>query len=754
MNPQLFVSCILPTHNRRAFLPRAIHQFLRQDYPAKELLIVDDGTDAVADLLPADDRIRYLRLPERHSLGAKRNLACQQARGEIILHWDDDDWMADWRIGYQVEQLLAHEAEVCGLRELFFFDPVAPRAWKYVYPAGLRAWVAGGTLCYRKAVWQAQPFPEINTGEDTRFVWACAARGKKILALPDASFFVALIHDQNTSPKRTQDARYHPCALAEIRQVMGAEWDCYQPSQALITQSPALQLDLTKAGGTSAAVSSMVSAEGNSVMMIAKQTDLSLPEYKAFNAGKALPRMRQWELPFALFQARLGNTMSVLDCTINPAGFGEQLARLYPDVRYQHWSPIQQGRFQLPVDVPDEAFERVFCINTLEHLLAVQRETLLAEMARKLKPSGLLIVTSDYYFDSLWEEPAMLKLGVMRPDRSEVFNGWNKVTPAALESACRANGLLPLVEEVAEPREEDSTLFLNLPPYPHACIAGIYQKAAAQIELPLGKKVMLALLVWNTRDVSIDSVRAHLEEARMLRRLGQQPFLCLCDNGSTDGMAAALRALEPEIDVPYRLILNTENLGNSIARNQIIDYFLEAGADYLLFLDGDIEIVPCSSFAMMRHLENSERWLGCIGANSFWQSPQRSRAATTLFSVSGMKIETSNIVAWTQYGMFRREVFADGIRFDESGPFNGAGWGFEDNDLAFQMELKGYQIQCFHGMTYLHRDARSSIRNMRAQGIDAAGLFAKRRQHLLDKWSLVPIINDGPLSTVRRYSCL
>lgn len=228
------VSCLVPTRNRRAFLPRAIHRFLRQDYPAKELLIVDDGADAVADLIPADDRIRYFRLPEGHSLGAKRNFACQQARGEIILHWDDDDWMADWRISYQVEQLLAHQADVCGLRELFFFDPAAQQAWRYVYPAGLRAWVAGGTLCYRKAFWQAQPFAHLNVGEDTRFLWRQPPG--RVLTLARTDFYAALIHPGNTCLKRTSDARYHVWPLAAVREMLGADWDFYadvvKPEQA------------------------------------------------------------------------------------------------------------------------------------------------------------------------------------------------------------------------------------------------------------------------------------------------------------------------------------------------------------------------------------------------------------------------------------------------------------------------------------------------------------------------------------------
>jgi len=73
---QPLISCILPTYNRRGFLPHAIHYFLRQDYPNKELLIVDDGADAVGDLIPADPRIRYIRLPQKITLGAKLNLCC------------------------------------------------------------------------------------------------------------------------------------------------------------------------------------------------------------------------------------------------------------------------------------------------------------------------------------------------------------------------------------------------------------------------------------------------------------------------------------------------------------------------------------------------------------------------------------------------------------------------------------------------------------------------------------------------------
>ena len=734
------ITCIMPTHNRRAFIPCAISYFLCQDYPDKELIIVDDGTDAVGDLVPEDERIHYIRLNAKSTIGAKRNLACEQARGEFIAHWDDDDWHAPQRLSYQIEALLREGTDVCGIQRLLFYDVEYDRGWQYTYPENQRAWLSGSSLCYRRAFWAAHRFAHINVGEDSRFVWQ--ASRERMTVLPDATFHVGIIHRQNVSPKQTRGAYWRPYPVEEIRHILGADWSYYQPSQVATSVINHIQpIDRTLP----------LDERSASMITIARESDLALPEFSAFNAGQNLPRMRRWELPFALFQARLSNTMTVLDCTINPAGFQERLQRLYPHTLYRHWSPIQNGQFALPFGVPDASFDRVICVNTLEHLLKEQREALVGAMARKLKPGGLLILTSDYYFDSSWSSPAFLRAGVMRADRQELFNGWNKVTPQECVALCEKHDLHPANGDatITEPQENDSALYLNQQPYAHACIGGVFFKSP-QAQISSGKKIVLALLTWNTHDISLESLQAYIREAHLLARLGQEASICVCDNGSSDGTADALRDLDARIDVPHTFILNRENRGNSIARNQIIDHALEQSADYLLFMDGDIEIVPFSSFAMLRYMENNGSRLGCIGADSAGQTPYRERASTCLYTIDGCKLETTNLVAWTQYGMFRREIFEDGCRFDEREPFHGPGWGFEDNDLAFQMEMKGYLNQRFFGMVYLHRAARSSVRIMRERGIDPAALYARRKQYVIDKWASVPLINNGPLKDVRR----
>ncbi|MCI0393431.1 MAG: glycosyltransferase [Chloroflexi bacterium] len=218
---QPLVSCIMPTANRRALVPQAIHYFLGQSYANRELIIVDDGPAPAADLIPADPRIRYWRLTGKHTVGAKRNLACQEARGEIIVHWDDDDWMASWRLDYQVTTLLKEGVDICGLARVFYYDPRAGQAWQYVYPEGGKPWVAGNTLCYTKSTWQRSPFPEVNVGEDTRFVWSKAV--KKIYALPEVTFYVALIHSGNTSKKHPAGERWQAMPVIEIHQLLGKD---------------------------------------------------------------------------------------------------------------------------------------------------------------------------------------------------------------------------------------------------------------------------------------------------------------------------------------------------------------------------------------------------------------------------------------------------------------------------------------------------------------------------------------------------
>ncbi|MCA9936389.1 MAG: glycosyltransferase, partial [Anaerolineales bacterium] len=217
--PAPLVSCIMPTFNRRQFVPLAIAYFLRQDYPNRELIVLDDGEDAVGDLVPDDERIRYVRLDERMSIGAKRNRGGAEARGPILASWDDDVWMAPWRLSYQVGALTEYEADVVGLDNVLHYDPFARRGWHSVRPSGRLPWMPGSTFCYTREFWQANPFPDVQPGEDIRFLRQKSEA--KIVTLQAITWLVDIIHEANASPKPTDSPLWFPYDVAEIVKLLG-----------------------------------------------------------------------------------------------------------------------------------------------------------------------------------------------------------------------------------------------------------------------------------------------------------------------------------------------------------------------------------------------------------------------------------------------------------------------------------------------------------------------------------------------------
>ena len=157
MTPRL--SAIIPTADRRRFIPAAIAQFLAQNRDDAELVILDDGTDAIADLIPGDPRIRYHREDIRRIIGDKRNRLCQLARGEIIVHWDDDDWHAPDRLARQLAAFDQSGANIAGLDRIAFLADDGSAAWDYHWQ-GKGRWVYGASLAYRRRWWENHPFPD------------------------------------------------------------------------------------------------------------------------------------------------------------------------------------------------------------------------------------------------------------------------------------------------------------------------------------------------------------------------------------------------------------------------------------------------------------------------------------------------------------------------------------------------------------------------------------------------------------------
>ena len=101
------VSAIIPTHNRAAYVSRAIDSALGQTWPNVEVIVTDDGSsDNTAEVLDAYGARIKVVTQANQGLSAARNAAIAAASGEFIAILDDDDeWLPD-RLAVQMPLML------------------------------------------------------------------------------------------------------------------------------------------------------------------------------------------------------------------------------------------------------------------------------------------------------------------------------------------------------------------------------------------------------------------------------------------------------------------------------------------------------------------------------------------------------------------------------------------------------------------------------------------------------------------------
>lgn len=190
-----FVTCLCVTRNRLPWLLKAIEYYRAQTYRNKELLIVADGEDHSGQV-PLSDDITYAWYPSKATIGRKRNIGCDRARGEIVCHWDDDDYSAPGRLSDQVSRLLSSGKAATGYYSMRFTDG---RDW-WLY-TGRTTYALGTSLCYRRDWWRNNRFPPDQVGEDNEFVKA-ALRQRELVSVPAGDLMWASIHAGNTDPNR------------------------------------------------------------------------------------------------------------------------------------------------------------------------------------------------------------------------------------------------------------------------------------------------------------------------------------------------------------------------------------------------------------------------------------------------------------------------------------------------------------------------------------------------------------------------
>ena len=218
----LSATVVVLTCNRPKYVLLALRQIADQDYTGPlEALVVDDGTIAVEPLLRSEYpqldvwhgadgaggialaqqprgagvvphssastasaaagtaaaaaaaqapalRVRLLVMPRHVTIGEKRTAAAAAARGEVVVHWDDDDLHAPNRLSEQLAPIARGEADISALELAYVVALPALDVYASSLPDDAKV-VQWSSLAYRASLGRIFTFANVSLAEDIDF---------------------------------------------------------------------------------------------------------------------------------------------------------------------------------------------------------------------------------------------------------------------------------------------------------------------------------------------------------------------------------------------------------------------------------------------------------------------------------------------------------------------------------------------------------------------------------------------------------
>lgn len=175
---------------RYALARVAVRCFFEQTWESKELIVINHGGISLATGDPRLREIRVERTPDM-TLGDLRNLALENASGEYLIQWDDDDFHDPQRMATMMAY--RDQAEVVTIGWQIRFNLLTGSAYYHHLPGGQQmAILHRANLPYR--------YPFLNSREDTLFLGQFNSRfvidnapGEPVTPL----LYVRLFHGRN-----------------------------------------------------------------------------------------------------------------------------------------------------------------------------------------------------------------------------------------------------------------------------------------------------------------------------------------------------------------------------------------------------------------------------------------------------------------------------------------------------------------------------------------------------------------------------
>jgi len=203
------ISILIPTYNRRNFIPFVLRNLLIQEYPHKLLQVVihDDGDiplienyeDFSKAIKPI--KLKYIRNKKRLSIGEKRHRLIENANNNLVVFMDDDDLYEPTYISHSFETLKKNNAGCVGCNKMIFIYPPYTKNDFYALDCGdNKKLIHEATLMFTKSWYnKTSGFINSNKAEGLGITQSCKL---KIISLTNPLYnMTAVVHGNNTIDK-------------------------------------------------------------------------------------------------------------------------------------------------------------------------------------------------------------------------------------------------------------------------------------------------------------------------------------------------------------------------------------------------------------------------------------------------------------------------------------------------------------------------------------------------------------------------
>ena len=205
------VSILTPTYDKRCdFLQFVARGICKQSYKNIKEWVIVDGTRTGVSIVPAAiEKIKKLTnipnivfiaqdIERKNSIGNLRNILKKKASGEILIHFDDDDFYPECRIKHAVDRLNATKLQLAGASDLYMYDVHFKSLYQFRSFGDNH--ILGGTMAYTKKYAMKHDFDEsVTHAEEASFTNKFTETAAVLLS---KKTMIASSHSMNTYSKK------------------------------------------------------------------------------------------------------------------------------------------------------------------------------------------------------------------------------------------------------------------------------------------------------------------------------------------------------------------------------------------------------------------------------------------------------------------------------------------------------------------------------------------------------------------------